>query len=263
MNVSPLTTEDRHLYFCCLEDWSKEATQESGQRREIWYTKKSEKGLRVQVARDERGEIGGMIQYLPIEHSVVNGEGLYFICCIWVHGHNQGRGNFQGKGMGKALLQAAENDARQLGAKGMAAWGLWLPFWMKASWFKKNGYRKADRDGIALLLWKPFCSEATPPRWFKVRKKHPLTPGKVTVTAFVNGWCMAQNLSYERAKRAAAEFGDKVVFNEIDTVDRKTVEQWGYSDALFIDDKQVRTGPPPSYEKIQRLIAKRVAKLKT
>jgi hypothetical protein len=116
---------------------------------------------------------------------------------------------------------------------------------------------------MALLLWKPFCNEATPPHWFKTRKKHPLTPGKVTVTAFVNGWCMAQNLSYERAKRAAAEFGDKVVFNEIDTVDRRTVEQWGYSDALFIDDKQVRTGPPPSYEKIQRLIAKRVAKLKT
>jgi GNAT superfamily N-acetyltransferase len=121
MKVSPLATEDRHLYFWCLEDWSKEATQESGQRKEIWYTKKSEKGLRVQVARDERGEIGGMIHYLPIEHSVVNGEGLYFICCIWVHGHKQGRGNFQGKGMGKALLQAAENDARQLGAKGMAA----------------------------------------------------------------------------------------------------------------------------------------------
>jgi hypothetical protein len=31
--------------------------------------------------------------------------------------------------------------------------------------------------------------------------------------------------------------------------------------ALFIDDKQVNTGPPPSYEKIKKAIAKKVAKL--
>ena len=30
----------------------------------------------------------------------------------------------------------------------MAVWGVALPFWMKASWFKKQGYRKVDRQGI-------------------------------------------------------------------------------------------------------------------
>jgi len=35
----------------------------------------------------------------------------------------------------------------------------------------------------------------------------------------------------------------------------------GIVDAFFIDGKQVRTGPPPSYEKIKKLIAKRVKKL--
>lgn len=53
--------------------------------------------------------------------------------------------------MGTALLSAAEKDARRLGARGMAAWGVWLPFWMKASWFKQHGYRKADRQGLAML----------------------------------------------------------------------------------------------------------------
>ena len=33
----------------------------------------------------------------------------------------------------------------------MAAWGLALPIWMRASWFKKHGYRKADRRGFATL----------------------------------------------------------------------------------------------------------------
>ena len=88
-----------------------------------------------------------------------------------------------------------------------------------------------------------------------------MAPGKVAVTAFLNGWCPAQNLVFERAKRAASEFGDKVVFREIDTFDRETFLEWGIADALFIDDKQVRTGPPPSYEKIQKMLAKRVSKL--
>jgi hypothetical protein len=37
---------------------------------------------------------------------------------------------------------------------------------------------------------------------------------------------------------------------------------WGVADALFIDGEEVRTGPPPSYEKIHKLIQKRVKKLR-
>jgi len=164
--------------------------------------------------------------------------------------------------MGKALLEAAEEDARALGAKGIAAWGLILPFWMKASWYKKHGYKKADRDGISQLVWKPFSADAQAPKWIKQKAKPQKTPGVVTVTSFINGWCPAQNLTHERAKRAAGEFGDKIAFNTVDTFDRQTFLQWGISDALFIDDKQVNTGPPPSYEKIRKLIESKVKKLK-
>jgi len=51
------------------------------------------------------------------------------------------------------------------------------------------------------------------------------------------------------------------MFRGIDTSDRENCLEWGIADALFIDDKQVRTGPPPSYEKIKKIIAKRVRKL--
>ena len=83
----------------------------------------------------------------------------------------------------------------------------------------------------------------------------------MTVTSFVNGWCPGQNLAYERAKRAAAEFGDAVVFQEHYTLDREVLMEWGMSDALFIDGRAVRTGPPPSCEKIRKKIAARVKKL--
>ena len=260
MKVIDLTEDYKQLYFVCLEDWCEEM-KEGGGHKEVWYNKMKDKGLGVKLALDDNGKVGGMIQYIPIEHSFAEGKDLYFINCIWVHGYKKGRGNFQKKGMGKALLQAAEADVKAKGAKGMVAWGISLPFWMKASWFKKQGYTKVDKQEGQVLLWKPFTNNAILPKWIKQKKKPEMTSGKVTVTAFLNGWCPAQNIVFERAKRAASEFRDRVVFREINTFDRKVFLEWGIADALFIDDKQVRTGPPPSYEKVKKLIAKRVKKL--
>jgi len=261
MEIIDLAPEHEGLYFLCLEDWSDEA-KESGPRKGQWYAKMKGKGLRVKLAKDDDGQIAGMVQYLPVEHSFIEGQGLYFIHCLWVHGHKQGRGDRRGRGIGKALLAAAEADARALGAKGIAAWGISLPFWMRASWYKKQGYRRADNNAGSVLMWKPFAPDATPPRWIKERKRPSPVDGKVAVTSFVNGWCLGQNLTYERAKRAAATFGDSVAFQEFDTSDRATLLEWGISDGLFIDGRPVRTGPPPSYKKVRGLIGKRVRRLR-
>ena len=257
MQIIDLDQKNLNSYFLCLEDWSDEI-KEAGNHKELWYGKMKDKGLRVKLAVDDNGQAGGMIQYLPIELSTTDGKDLYFVNCIWVHGYKQGRGNFQKAGMGQALLKAAEDDVRSLGAKGIAAWGLMLPFWMKAAWYKKHGYKKADRNGISLLVWKPFANDAQPPKWIKQKAKPQKKPGVVTVTSFINGWCPAQNLTHERAKRAAGELGGKVIFETVDTLDRKIFLQWGISDGLFIDGKQANTGPPPSYQKIRRMIENKV-----
>ncbi len=262
MKIIDLTEEHQKLYFVCLEDWSDEM-KEAGNHKETWFHKMKNKGLRVKLALDESNEVGGMIQYTPIEHSFVEGKDLYFIHCIWVHSYKKGRGDFRGQGMGRALLEAAEKDAQKLGAKGIAAWGIPLPFWMKASWFKKKGYIKTDSQGFLgmVLLWKPFTSDATAPKWPKPKKKPETIPGKVTVTCFINGWCPVQGMTFERARRAASEFGDKVVFQGINTSDRDTLQEWGIPAALYIDSKNVWSGPPISYEKIKQKIEKKVKKL--
>jgi GNAT superfamily N-acetyltransferase len=258
MRIIDLTDEHKSLFACCLEDWSDDI-REAGDRRAKWVDRFLARGLRAKLAVDDKGTVGGMIQYLPIEQSEVDGSGLYFIKCIWVHGHKQGRGDFRGCGMGSALLDAAEADARALGAKGMAAWGLWIPLWMKASWFKKHGYKKVDRQGLAVMLWKPFTDDARPPRWHPKGKTLPdPVPGKVNVTVFVSGWCSAMNLAAARAERAATELGDGVVYREIDTSERDAVEKWGLTSELFVDGRPVNTGPPPPYAKIRSKIAKRL-----
>lgn len=261
IRIIDLTPEHEDRYFICLEDWS-EDMKESGNKKQLWYNKIKNHGLRVKLALDDQDVVGGMIQYVPIEYSVAEGKDLYFINCIWVHGYKQGRGDFRKKGMGKALLKAAEEDVKNMGMKGIVAWGLSIPVWMKASWYKKHGYKKIDKQGMMTLVWKPFAVDAIPPKWIREKKKPEKIPCQVTVTAFVNGWCPAQNLAYERAKRAAAELGEKVVFHEIDTFEPAVCRNYGMGDALFIDNKQVSTGPPPSYKKIRRKIEKKLRKIR-
>jgi GNAT superfamily N-acetyltransferase len=260
IKIIDLNDENRHLYYVCLEDWADEM-KEAGNHKECWYNRMKDKNLGVKFAIDAQGQIGGMIHYLPIEYSIVEGKDLYFIPCIWVHGHKQGRGSFQHRGMGKALLKAAEEDIISRGAKGIVAWGLLLPFWMKASWYKKQGYKKVDRNGIQVLLWKPLTPDAVPPRWVKQQKAPEPVQGKVLVTSFLNGWCPSQNMVHERARRAAAELGEQVIFQSVDTFDRDAFKEWGVSDSVFIDDKALSFGPPLSYEKIKTRIAKKVKKL--
>jgi hypothetical protein len=144
----------------------------------------------------------------------------------------------------------------------MAAWGLWLPFWMKASWFRKRGYRSVDRSGLASLLFKPFGPEARPPRWFRrTTKAIELAPGRVTVTSFVNGWCTVGLVTAERARRVAEDFGERVAYREIDTSEHATVAEWGLADALFVDGKRVSTGPPVTPERLRKIVAKRAARV--
>ncbi len=257
INVGP---EHEELFFCCLEDWSNEAAG-AGTGRAEWYRKAQGEGLRAKLVLDDAGTVGGMIQYGPIESSFAEGEGLFFIYCIWVHGYKKGRGNFQKRGMGTALLAAAEEDARALGATGMAAWGLKLPFWMKAAWFRRHGYAPADTLGMARLVWKPFTPEALPPRWMRPLKTPTPVTGKVSVVSLSWGWCMAQNLAHERARQAAAEFGEAVQYTRLDTSDPAVRAEWGRVDDLFIDGCAVRLGPPPSLEKLRKKIARRVRRL--
>ena len=69
MKIIVLTEEHKKLYFVCLEDWSDEI-KEAGDHKENWYIKMKDKGLCVKLALDDNGEVGGMIQYVPIEWGI-------------------------------------------------------------------------------------------------------------------------------------------------------------------------------------------------
>lgn len=261
MNIVDLSPEHVSAYVCCLEDWSEEM-QESGDHKAVWFEKMKERGLRVKLALEGDRAVG-MIQYLPIEESIAEGRDLYMILCIWVHGYDgKGVGNHQGHGIGTALLEAAEADARSLEAKGMAAWGITMPFWMRSSWFKKHGYVSADTIHGSELVWKPFATDASAPAWIASGPAPDRVEGRVTLTAYISGWCPSMNLTYERARHVAAEVGPPVEFVTIDTSDHETMVRTGQADAVYLDGRPLQSGAPPSVQTIKKKVEKRVRRLR-
>lgn len=254
-----LDLEEKYLpeFLICLEEWS-ELMIEASNHKLKWYEKMKKKGLRVKIALNDEDIFAGFIQYAPIEHTHVEGANLFFVYCIWVHGHETGRGNLSGKGLGKALLKAAEEDVQRLGAKGLACWGLSLPYWMPAKWFEDQGYQNADSEGLSQLLWKPFSADSEPPKWIKQTKTPPVKEGVLSIHAFKLGWCPSQNAMFERAKKIAQEFGNKVEFIEYDTSDPEVLAEWGHSDVIFLNDEPLSSGEPLSDEEIRKRISEKL-----
>ena len=255
MQIVDLQPRFHEAYLHCLEPWAPE-TVEGRDRREAWYQAKRDRGLIVRLALDEADRPVGMVQAVPAEEGFVESEGLYLLLCIWVHGHKQGVGNHQGRGLGAALLEAVEVAAREAGATGMAAWGLTLPFWMRARWFARRGYRRVDREGVAALMFKAFAPDAVAPRWIRTRRQPALEPDKLTVTCFHNGWCGGRNAACERARRVAGELGEAVAYQEIDTSSLDAVRLWGHADAVLLDHRELKFGPPPSEAALRKKITR-------
>jgi GNAT superfamily N-acetyltransferase len=260
MKIIDLTENLEPQYLVCLEAWNKDL-MEVKFMKENWYRGMKRNGLRVKIALTEQNIAVGMIEYMPIKWSYAEGQDLYIVNCIWVHGYEgKGQDNMQGQGIGKALLQAVEPDVKALGMNGLTVWGISEEFWMNAPWFQKHGYERVDQIDWFVLLWKPFKKDANPPTWIRGKFDQELIPGKVKVTAFFSGQCCSENSVYYNAKRAAHEYGDRVIFEEIDMSQDKNRKKYGIGWRLYVNRENLFTGYPPSYEQIKAKIEEQLIK---
>ena len=92
-----VTGETENIFFRCLHDEIPEDPRAIAIRRS-WYERNIENGLRAKLLILNDGRIGGLCQYIPIEHSHLVGEDLLAILCVWVHGYDHGVGNQQTQG---------------------------------------------------------------------------------------------------------------------------------------------------------------------
>lgn len=261
--IEALSDKSLGPYCSCLEEWSKEI-KEAGNLKCSWVEKMKGRGLGVQMACNSKGEYVGMIQYVPSEFSTVSGKGNYHIHCCWVHAYKgKGVGDWRKKGIGKALLLAAEDDIRSRGGKSVSAWGLSIPVWMKASWYKKQGYKAADKDGMALLMWKSLSEDGVKPEWRKPSSDLNLkSDKKLKIISFINGVCPAANVGHERIKRILKDYDASIEYSVFENIEPEDIQKRGITDALYINGKNIPLGPPPKEKMLRKVIDKELKRIR-
>ena len=245
MKLCDLTAETEGTFFRCLHDEKPDDPRVIEMRRR-WYAKFRPLGLRAKVLIEDSGEVVGLCQYLPVEHSGFIGEGLMAILCMWVHGYEHHVGDRQGCGLGRFMLEAIEADARAAGAKGVAAWGKDFPYWNPVSFYEHMGYVRADQDGTNVLVWKAFDSDVAVPKLPRVSRSMPAGEKTVNVTVFIDGWCSGGVGCCVQAREAVAALGEIVSYEEVDTSDRAKMRQCGaVFDGIYLDGEPYDPDGPP------------------
>jgi GNAT superfamily N-acetyltransferase len=232
MKIVDVAGQTESIFLRCMNPKEDADSHEVDIRRR-WYEKHRDKGHRAKLLLEDDGQAVGLCQYAPIEHSHLAGEDLLAILCIWVHSYDRHPGNKQGKGYGRFLLGAFEDDARRSGAKGVAAWGLDWDIWMPVSFYEHMGYVPADREDKVVVVWKPFSDDAKPPRLRRLRIAPPRGTDRINVTVAANGWCGCYK--YVCAREAIKGIEHMVDYAEIDTPDRATILHLGTVGGIFLD----------------------------
>lgn len=123
-----------------------------------WLKGQFEKGLEIKMLYAEGVKRAiGFIEYIPGEYCWrrVNAKGYLFIHCLWTNGKK-----FQHQGLGKALLDEAENRAK--GMLGIAVMTSEKAFMANRSFFEANGYKCVSESGTEQLLAKNLAAGPVP-----------------------------------------------------------------------------------------------------
>ena len=239
IEVRDLRAEDEYFVGTCSHRNESDEIDASGHRRIAWLSANRARGVRVKVAlRAERH--AGFLYCMPIEVSPwgPRGHNLLVVPCLYVLPHSTDHG------IGTALLEAAEQEARDQGLAGVALQAIHLEGWwfMPAAYFEARGWQEADRRGATRLLWKPFTEGQEPPRLLEPSYAFRPMPGRVVVDLFWNGFCLTSDVEAQRVRDVVAEFGDQAVLNEHAAEDTETLAAFGIPRALYVDGQEVSWG---------------------
>lgn len=250
------STED--TYYRCLHDEIPADPRVIAMRRD-WRAAFEPKGHRARVLKDDQGQVVGLTNYIPVEHSPYEGRNLMAILCMWIHGYEHGVGNKQAQGYGRFMLAGIETDARASGSDGLVVWAKDYDEWNPVSFYEHMGFQRVDQHGLDVLAWKPFSKRAAVPRFLKKNvliDSAPTDPDRVQVTSFSSGWCGGGCQLCVMARDAAAGLTDEVVLDEVLTWDKDDMRARGESiDIVYVDGEAFRPdGPPATAEAFEQAL---------
>ncbi len=247
---------DEYFVDTCTHTHESEEMDSSAGRRLAWLSAMHRNGSRVRVAT-LAGRLAGFLHVIPIEccpWGPLGRELLVIPCLVSVN---------KGHGVAKALLAAAEEEARRQGRKGIVTIGYYHDFWfMPASFFEANGFLKCggirqgygDPKSRAAVLWRAFDEHVEAPLLLKPKYEFKTIPGKVVIDLFWNEFCQTSNIEAQRVREVAAEFGDSVTLNQYSADDRAALLRHQIARGVLINGREIYWGYEATEDAIREAI---------
>ena len=249
ITVRDMQPEDEEFVGTCSHVGETEERTTSCWRRIPWLREQYQYGLRVKVALID-GRSVGFLYVMPVEISPQGpiGRDLMFIQCLAGIGP-------AGQGVGRALMEAAEVEARRQERKGIVLVAHYDDSgFMPAYFFEKCGYSRIGEivevtdvgERLYLsnkaLLWKVFDDSAEPPKFHKQNYVFKPVAGKVAIDLFTTRSCPTFDIEAQRVREVADEFGDSVVLREYCADNLKIRDEYGLRRGIFINGKMIGWG---------------------
>jgi GNAT superfamily N-acetyltransferase len=248
---------DEYFVGTCTHEHESEEMDFCASKRLAWLRAMQEKGSRVKVATLD-GERAGFLHVIPIECSPwgpIGRDLLVIPCLVSVN---------KGHGVGRALLAAAEDEARQQSRKAIVTIGYRHDFWyMPATFFDANGFSECEyrqreprrSEDKAVLLWKVVDESAQVPVSLKPNHTFKPIPGKVVIDLFWNSFCQTSGIEAQRVREVAGEFGDSVALTEYCADDRSILLRYQIPRGIFMNGRELDWGHEAPKDKLREAIS--------
>ena len=259
-NLENAGEEGQYFTATCSHVHESEESDAAAVIRSKFYEKMRSRGFKTKVAFFDKKPVG-FLHLVPIEFSHWGpiGRDLLVILCQYVSSA------LKSKGIGQALLRAAEEETINEGKKALVVCGYYYDdFWfMPALFYEKHGFTPIARkkvtnigekdflDEIA-ILWKVFDKSAEAPRFPMPNYSFQPIDGKVVVDLFSDPFC--KPIEARRVREVVDEFDDKVILNEYSTENREVFQQYQISRAIFVNGQEIGWGYNAPREGIRKAI---------
>lgn len=238
IEIRDMQSEDEAFVGSCTHVGETAEWTACCERRLPWLRAQYAHGLRAKVALVD-GRHAGFLLVMPIEIAPWGpvGDELMALQCLTVEKDRQGTG------VGRALVKAAEEEARYQRKKGVAVHGYYHDFWfMQATFFEHLGYAPIARQGDLAILWKPFDGSAVAPSFPVRRYRFEPLVGRVAIDLFWSLSCLTTAAEAQHVRDVAEEFGDKVGLREYCSDDAGVRLEFGVFRGIYIDGREVSWG---------------------